>query len=84
MTIHTLPLSGAGRGRLWTSLKDGFGAGFRWVTPVAMTVLCLWTFEAKLGLPSLAELGHTLATLPAWGWLGASIATAISFWALGR
>ena len=84
MTIHTLPLSGAGRGHLWTSLKDGFGAGFRWAAPVAMTVLCLWAFEAKLGLPSLAELGHTLAALPAWGWLGASIATAISFWALGR
>ncbi len=56
----------------------------RWCAPLGMAVLCFWALKEHVGLPSLSELGDSLAALPAWKWAGACVLTALSFWALGR
>ncbi|MDE4174673.1 phosphatidylglycerol lysyltransferase domain-containing protein [Phaeobacter sp. PT47_59] len=66
------------------TLSGSVRTAFRWTAPVAMALLCLWALDARIGLPSLADLGATLAALPGWKWAAACLATAISFWALGR
>ncbi|WP_241482214.1 phosphatidylglycerol lysyltransferase domain-containing protein [Leisingera sp. ANG-Vp] len=52
--------------------------------PFLVMGVCLWLLRAQTELPPLAELGAVLAGLPAWKWAGAALATALSFWALGR
>ncbi|MEL0435692.1 phosphatidylglycerol lysyltransferase domain-containing protein [Phycobacter sp. K97] len=66
------------------TLSGSVLAGIRWTAPLAMAVLCLWALDARVGLPSLQELGETLSTIPTWRWFAALLATAVSFWALGR
>ncbi len=59
-------------------------AGVRWTAPLAMAALCIWALDARIGLPSPQDIGDTLASIPAWRWIAALSATAVSFWALGR
>ncbi|WP_027243771.1 phosphatidylglycerol lysyltransferase domain-containing protein [Leisingera daeponensis] len=56
----------------------------RLAVPFAVMAGCLWLLEAQSDLPSLDELGALVFGLPAWKWAGAALATAVSFWALGR
>ena len=52
--------------------------------PLSMAGLCIWALLTRSDLPNWTELGTLLADLEAWRWLAAALATAISFWALGR
>ncbi|MCA0856404.1 phosphatidylglycerol lysyltransferase domain-containing protein [Phaeobacter italicus] len=56
----------------------------RILLPLVVTIACLDILQRTVALPDLAELGATLGALSLHQWLSALIATAISFWALGR
>lgn len=52
--------------------------------PFAMAALCLWALSTRIELPSASEIWALLGGLRLWQWLAACVATAVSFWALGR
>lgn len=52
--------------------------------PFAMAALCLWALSTRIDLPSVSEIWALLGGLKLWQWLAAFVATAVSFWALGR
>lgn len=52
--------------------------------PFAMAALCLWALSTRIDLPSASEIWALLGGLKLWQWLAACVATAVSFWALGR
>ena len=58
--------------------------GLRYVLPVLVASLCAWALWTRLdGL----DLRHVLAqtrAVPLANWMGACLATAVSFWAIGR
>ncbi|UWQ35820.1 phosphatidylglycerol lysyltransferase domain-containing protein [Leisingera aquaemixtae] len=56
----------------------------RLAVPFAVMAGCLWLLQVQSDLPPLDELGTLVFDLPAWKWAGAALATAVSFWALGR
>ncbi|MEX0304054.1 MAG: phosphatidylglycerol lysyltransferase domain-containing protein [Leisingera sp.] len=56
----------------------------RLTLPFLVMGSCLWLLQAQTDFPPLHDLGAVLSGLPAWKWAGAALATAFSFWALGR
>lgn len=56
----------------------------RFAAPFALAALCLWALLSRIELPSGTELASLLGTLHVWQWAVACLATALSFWALGR
>lgn len=56
----------------------------RLLMPIGVTLLCLWLLQARVELPSLPALGELIAQVSPHQWLGALLATCISFLALGR
>jgi phosphatidylglycerol lysyltransferase len=52
--------------------------------PFTMAALCLWALSTRIDLPSASEIWALLGGLKLWQWLAACVATAVSFWALGR
>ncbi|MFV1496133.1 GNAT family N-acetyltransferase [Phaeobacter sp. JH20_02] len=58
--------------------------GLRLMLPVAVMIGCLALLQAHVALPDLAELRGILRSLAPWQWGAALMATAVSFWALGR
>lgn len=67
-------------------LVDNLSASklFRMVTPVVITAVCLVILADKVALPPMAELWALTGQIPVLNWIGALMATALSFWALGR
>ena len=57
---------------------------FRIVAPLAITAVCLVILAHKVALPPVAELWALTGQIPVLNWIGAVLATALSFWSLGR
>ena len=57
---------------------------WRQCLPFLIGGLCLWLLSERLDPASLTQIGPALADLPAARWGAAIVATAVSFWALGR
>ncbi len=57
---------------------------FRLMTPLVITGACLLILADKVALPPIAELWALTGQIPAANWTGALLATAVSFWSLGR
>jgi len=47
-------------------------------------MLCLWVLHIRVELPPMQALAGLISQISALHWLGALLATGISFWALGR
>ncbi|WP_037253671.1 phosphatidylglycerol lysyltransferase domain-containing protein [Roseobacter sp. SK209-2-6] len=56
----------------------------RLTLPLVMAGLCLWALFTRIEIPTWSELHTLLSGIEAWRWGAAGIATAVSFWALGR
>ncbi|WP_338547911.1 phosphatidylglycerol lysyltransferase domain-containing protein [Roseovarius phycicola] len=56
----------------------------RHVMPFFIGVLCLWILQDHLASDSFTGLGAALSKLSPIQWITAGLATAVSFWALGR
>ncbi len=56
----------------------------RHVMPLAVGALCLWILQGQISSDTFAGLGTALANLTSAQWISAGLATAVSFWALGR
>lgn len=56
----------------------------RALAPLLVGFVCLWLLQARLGPGALTAIGPSLAELGAGQWAAAMLATAVSFWALGR
>jgi len=56
----------------------------RVVLPLSAMILCLWLLQSRITLPSIDEMSQAMASVPFENWLGAGLATAVSFWSLGR
>ena len=56
----------------------------RHVAPFGIAVVCLWIVLDRMDSGVLGGIGPALSSLGAAQWLGAALATAVSFWALGR
>lgn len=52
--------------------------------PFGLATCCLWLLSTRVDLPSGSELGSMISALQFWQWGAACLATALSFWALGR
>jgi len=52
--------------------------------PFAVMMLCLWLLQSRVEQPSLQALGGLISQISPLKWLGALMATGLSFWALGR
>ena len=68
--------------------REGFGAPGRLLGRAALSLaaagLFLWLLADRLHSLDLAATRAAFAALEAWQWLAATLATALSFWALGR
>ncbi len=56
----------------------------RQLLPLMIGAACLWLVTRQLGEDTWSGIGPALAQLEARNWIGAILATAVSFWALGR
>ncbi|MBT8154603.1 DUF2156 domain-containing protein [Epibacterium ulvae] len=56
----------------------------RLLLPVASAFLCLWLLSNSVRLPSMGELTSQMSQIPTINWVGAGLATLVSFWSLGR
>ncbi|APG46759.1 phosphatidylglycerol lysyltransferase domain-containing protein [Phaeobacter porticola] len=66
------------------AVTQSLARALRLILPVVVMIGCLKLLHMHVVLPSLGELGHILRSLSPWQWIGALIATGVSFWALGR
>ena len=64
------------RRRAWPVSKTIF--------PLAIAAVCLWMLAQRLGRGDIADIRIALAQIGAGQWLMAALATAVSFWAVGR
>ena len=62
--------------RRWSPLRH--------TVPFAIGGICIWLLLQQLDPESLTGILPALAVIPITTWLGAILATALSFWALGR
>ena len=56
----------------------------RLIIPIASALACLWLLTNSVRIPSLTELTNLIGQITWANWLGAGLATLVSFWALGR
>ncbi len=62
----------------------GAAGWVRVAAPFGLGAICIWIFASQVEDGAFAGLGSGMAQLSAWQWLGALLATAASFAALGQ
>ncbi len=68
--------------------SEGFGKPHPWrwlrqLCPIAVGALCLWIVARQIDSASLSDAPAALRDVTLVSWIGALLATAVSFWALG-
>ncbi|WP_425090731.1 phosphatidylglycerol lysyltransferase domain-containing protein [Tropicimonas sp. S265A] len=58
--------------------------GLRQILPFGLGALCLWLVAQRCEGVGLAQILTALEALPITAWILAALATAVSFWAIGR
>ncbi|PJE25711.1 DUF2156 domain-containing protein [Pseudooceanicola antarcticus] len=64
--------------------QRGYRRGLRYVAPLVVGIACLWLLRNRLGGLDPQQISQALSEVRAAQWLLAGLATALSFWALGR
>ena len=64
------------RQRVWPASRQ--------LVPLLIGGACLWAIGQRFDAASLPQIGHALLGLEPAQWIMAMLATAVSFWALGR
>jgi len=64
--------------------KQIFANALRVIAPLVIMAICLLTLADHTDLPALPDLLSMARQVPVANWIGAMVATGLSFWALGR